>query len=93
MTLVVRKLVALGALRSPRRGFVEIDRRRLDEVACECYKVMRCQYLQIFPVDTTKPRIRAAPAGTTPGDRDPFFWPNESIPRLPRDASHQSLLH
>jgi CRP-like cAMP-binding protein len=50
VTLVVRKLRALGALRSARRGLVEIDRPRLDEVACECYKVMRCQYLQIFSV-------------------------------------------
>jgi len=48
VTLVVRKLRALGALRSARRGLVEIDRPRLDEVACECYKGMRCQYLQIF---------------------------------------------
>ena len=70
VTLVVRKLRASGAVRSARRGLVEIDRPRLEEVVCECYKVMRCQYHQIFPLGTTKPRIRAAPAGKTTGDRD-----------------------
>jgi CRP-like cAMP-binding protein len=70
VTLVVRKLRASGAVRSARRGLVEIDRPRLEEVACECYKVMHCQYHQIFPLDTTKPRIRAAPAGNTRSDRD-----------------------
>ncbi|MEH2561685.1 Crp/Fnr family transcriptional regulator [Bradyrhizobium sp. AZCC 2289] len=70
VTLAVRKLRASGAFRSARRGLVEIDRPRLEESACECYKVMRCQYHQIFPLDTTKPHIRAAPAGKTPGDRD-----------------------
>ncbi len=70
VTLVVRKLRASGALRSARRGLVEIDRPRLKEAACECYEVMRCKFDQIFPLDTTRPRIQAAPARETPGDRD-----------------------
>jgi len=35
------KLRAAGAIRSDRRGFVEIDRARLDSVACECYAPMQ----------------------------------------------------
>jgi CRP-like cAMP-binding protein len=70
VTLVVRRLRSSGAVRSARRGLVEIDRPRLEEAACECYEVMRREFEQIFPLDTTKPRIQAAPAGKTPGDRD-----------------------
>jgi hypothetical protein len=70
VTLVVRKLRASGAVRSARRGLVEIDRPQLEEAACECYEVMRCKFDQIFPLDTTRPRIQAAPAPETPGDRD-----------------------
>ena len=44
---------ASGAVRSARRGLVEIDRPRLEEAACECYEVMRCKFDQIFPLDTT----------------------------------------
>jgi CRP-like cAMP-binding protein len=67
VTQVVSKLRASGTVRSARRGLVEIDRPRLEEAVCECYKIMRCQYHQILPLDTTKPRILAAPAGNTPG--------------------------
>lgn len=70
VTLVVRGLRSSGAVRSARRGLVEIDRPRLEEAACECYEVMRREFEQIFPLYTTKPRIQAAPAGKTPGDRD-----------------------
>jgi CRP-like cAMP-binding protein len=59
VTLVVGKLRASGAVRSDRRGLVEIERPRLEEAACECYEVMRCKFDQIFPLDTTKPRIQA----------------------------------
>jgi CRP-like cAMP-binding protein len=70
VTLVVRKLRTTGAVRSARRGLVEIDRPRLEEAACECYEVMGREFEQIFPLDTTKPRIQTASAGKTPGDRD-----------------------
>ena len=59
VTLVVGKLRALGAIRSDRRGLIEIDRTRLEEAACECYEVMRCKFDQLFPLDATKPRIQA----------------------------------
>ena len=70
VTLVVRKLRASGAIRSDRRGLIEIDRPRLEEATCECYEVMRRKIDQIFRLDTTKPLIQAALARETPGDRD-----------------------
>ncbi len=70
VTLVVQKLRASGAVRSDRRGLVEIDRPRLEEAACECYKVMRRQYHQIFPPDTTKRCIQAAPVREIPRARE-----------------------
>jgi CRP-like cAMP-binding protein len=70
VTLVVGKLRASGAVRSDRRGLVEIDRPRLEEAACECYKVMRRQYHQIFPPEAMKPRIDAAPVREIPRGRD-----------------------
>ena len=69
VTLVVQKLRASGAVRSNRRGLVEIDRPRLEETTCECYEVMRHNFDQIIPPDTTKPCIQAAPGRDTPGDR------------------------
>ena len=69
VTLVVQKLRASGAVRSDRRGLVEIARRQLEEATCECYEVMRHKFERIFPLDTTKPCIQAAPGRDTPSDR------------------------
>lgn len=41
VTLMTSKLRAAGAIRSDRRGFVEVDRARLDGMACECYALMQ----------------------------------------------------
>jgi CRP-like cAMP-binding protein len=41
VTQVIQKLRADGVVRSERRGFIEIDRPRLEKTACECYKIMR----------------------------------------------------
>jgi CRP-like cAMP-binding protein len=73
VTLVVRKLRASGAVRSDRRGLVEIDRPRLEEATCECYEVMRRRTDEIFPPKTIKPRIQAVPARETPGARYPHL--------------------
>jgi DNA-binding transcriptional regulator LsrR (DeoR family) len=41
VTLMVAKLRAVGAIRTDRRGLIEIDRARLEEATCECYRIMR----------------------------------------------------
>ena len=49
VTLEVAKLRASGAIRSDRRGLIEIDRGRLEQASCECYDIMRRQTDQIIP--------------------------------------------
>src|ERR1700704_2749201 len=73
VTHVVRKLRASGAVRSDRRGLIEIDQPRLEEGACECYEIMRRRIDQIFPPETMKPRVQAAPVRENPRDRNPFL--------------------
>jgi CRP-like cAMP-binding protein len=72
VTQVVRKLRVSGAIRSDRRGLIEINRPRLEEAACECYEIMRGKIDQIFPPKTIKPGVQAAPVREIPRDRDPF---------------------
>jgi CRP-like cAMP-binding protein len=73
VTLVVPKLRASGAIRSGRRGLIEIDRPRLEATSCECYEIMRRKFDQIFSLDAAKARIQAAPAPEARGDRDFLF--------------------
>ena len=73
VTHVVHKLRMSRAIRSDRRGLIEIDRPRLEEAACECYEIMRRRIDQIFPPETIKPRVQAAPVRENPRDRDPFL--------------------
>jgi len=49
VTPTMSKLRAAGAIRSDRRGFVEIDRARLDSVACECYAPMQRRIDRMLP--------------------------------------------
>ncbi|HZR86385.1 MAG TPA: Crp/Fnr family transcriptional regulator [Bradyrhizobium sp.] len=48
VTLLMRSLRASGAIRSERRGQIEIDRPRLAAVACECHATMRREIEEIF---------------------------------------------
>jgi CRP-like cAMP-binding protein len=48
VTLLMRKLRERGAIRSDRRGLIEIDRRRLAAASCECHRSMRLEIEQIF---------------------------------------------
>jgi hypothetical protein len=73
VTHVVRKLRVSGAIRSDRRGLIEINRPRLEEAGCECYEVMRRRIDQIFPPETMTPRVQAAPVRKMPRDRNPFL--------------------
>src|ERR1700736_3271704 len=73
VTLVVGKLRTSGAIRSDRRGLIEIDRTRLEEAACECYEVMRRRIDQIVSPEAMKPRSHATPVHEIPRDRDPLL--------------------
>jgi CRP-like cAMP-binding protein len=73
VTHVVRNLRVSGAIRSDRRGLIEINRPRLEEAACECCEVMRRRMDEIFPPETMNRRVQAAPVRKMPRDRDPFL--------------------
>ena len=73
VTHVVRKLRTSRAIRSNRRGLIEIDRPRLEAAACECYEVMRRRIDRIVSPEGIKPRIHAPPVHKTPRARDPLL--------------------
>lgn len=59
VTLLMRNLRARGAIRSDRRGFIEIDPARLAAAACECHSFMRSEVAEIF--SSSPVRSQAAP--------------------------------
>jgi hypothetical protein len=70
VTLMVAKLRAVGAIRSDRRGLIEIDRARLEETTCECYRIMRRETDRIVPDEAVTPRLHfPQPANLTVDDR------------------------
>jgi CRP-like cAMP-binding protein len=73
VTHVIRKLRMSGAIRTDRRGLIEIDKPRLEEAACDCCEIMRRRNDEIFSPEAMKPRVEAAPAPENPRDRDPFL--------------------
>jgi CRP-like cAMP-binding protein len=63
VTLLMRNLRASGAIRSDRRGQIEIDRSRLAAAACECHGTMRHEIEEIFSTktNTTRSHISVVP--------------------------------
>jgi hypothetical protein len=58
VTLLMRNLRASGAIRSDRRGQIEIDRSRLAAAACECHGNIRRGIEEVFSMDTAAiPRV------------------------------------
>ncbi len=51
VTLLMRNLRASKAIKSDRRGHIEIDRTRLAGMACECHATIRRELEQIFAMD------------------------------------------
>ena len=73
VTHVVRKLRISRAIRSDRRGLIEIDRPRLEAAACECYELMRRRIDRIVSPEGMKPRIHAPLVHKIPRARDPLL--------------------
>jgi CRP-like cAMP-binding protein len=73
VTHIVSKLRVLQAIRSDRRGLIEIDRPRIEEVACECYELMRQRIDRIrFAARNEASHSRRVGAGELPRSRPPF---------------------
>ncbi len=62
VTLLMRNLRASGAIRSDRRGQIEVDRSRLAAAACECHGTMRLEVEEIFSMNTARSRVLVVPA-------------------------------
>ena len=62
VTLLVRNLRASGAIRSDRRGQIEVDRSRLAAAACECHGTMHLEAEQIFSMSSARSRGLAVAA-------------------------------
>jgi CRP-like cAMP-binding protein len=63
VTLLMRKLRARGAIRSDRRGLIEIDPARLGAAACECHNVMHLEVEEMFATNLVRSRAAALPEG------------------------------
>jgi CRP-like cAMP-binding protein len=61
VTLLMRNLRATGAIRSDRRGQIEIDRSRLAAAACECHATMRREVEEMFASSAARSRMSAEP--------------------------------
>ncbi|WOH62677.1 Crp/Fnr family transcriptional regulator [Bradyrhizobium sp. BWC-3-1] len=61
VTLLMRNLRASGAIRSERRGEIEIDPLRLAAVACECHDTMRLEIEGIFSMNAARSRALVLP--------------------------------
>src|SRR5207302_4453131 len=62
VNLLMRNLRASGAIRSERRGQIEVDRSRLAAAACDCHGTIRLDVEQIFSINTARSRVLAAAA-------------------------------
>lgn len=61
VTLTMSKLRAAGAVPSDRRGFVEIDRARLERVACDCHALMQDRIDRMYCQELSEPQPALAP--------------------------------
>jgi CRP-like cAMP-binding protein len=61
VNLTMSKLREAGAVRSDRRGFVEIDRARLERVACDCYALMQRKIDRMYCQELEAPQPTYAP--------------------------------
>jgi CRP-like cAMP-binding protein len=70
VTLLMRNLRASGAIRSDRRGQIEVDRSRLAAASCECHGAMSLEVDQIFSINTARSHVltAAASAAAESGD-------------------------
>ncbi len=60
VTRTMGRLRAAGAIKSERRGLVEIDRGRLESVACDCYALMQSRIGRLYSEELSTPARAAA---------------------------------
>ena len=60
VTLTMSKLRAAGAIRSDRRGLIEVDRTQLGSMSCECYALMQRRIDRIYCEELSTPQVALA---------------------------------
>jgi CRP-like cAMP-binding protein len=60
VTLTMSKLRKAGAIRGDRRGVVEVNRARLESMACECYELMQRRIDAGYCQELSEPRFALA---------------------------------
>ncbi|MCP3371326.1 Crp/Fnr family transcriptional regulator [Bradyrhizobium cajani] len=66
VTLTMSKLREAGAVPSDRRGFIEIDRARLERVACDCYALMQRNIDRMYCQELSAPQPAHPPTRQSP---------------------------
>jgi len=61
VTLTMSNLRAAGAIPSDRRGFVKVDRARLESVVCDCYALMQRTIDRMYCQELPPPQPALAP--------------------------------
>lgn len=70
VTLAMARLRTAGAIKSGRRGLIEINRARLDSLACECHAMMQARIDRMYAQELSEAGIaieRAHAPGSAPG--------------------------
>jgi CRP-like cAMP-binding protein len=90
VTLLMRNLRARGAIRSDRRGLIEIDPARLAAAACECHNVMHLEVEEMFAtnLDQTRDQIGRRHVSAFPRNRSTFRLGN--VPLRHCRKAHQT---
>ncbi|WP_453943785.1 helix-turn-helix domain-containing protein [Bradyrhizobium sp. USDA 372] len=86
VTLTMRKLRAIGRIISERRGALEVHRTRLENVACECYCVMRQRIKRMDEEELSSPNGSHLQYSSVQMNRTSFaIEPKPMWDRLPVD--------
>src|SRR5260370_27482373 len=83
VTQLMHNLRASGAIRSDRRGQIEVDRSRLAAAARECHGSLRLAIAKLFSLNTAPPRVSVLLAHTPPPPPPPPAAPPAAPPRPP----------
>jgi hypothetical protein len=66
VTLTMSKLRAAGAIPSDRRGFIEVNRARLESVTCDCYTLMQRRIDRMYCQELSAPQPVLVPFQESP---------------------------
>ncbi|WP_309500959.1 MULTISPECIES: hypothetical protein [Bradyrhizobium] len=66
VTQAVARLRTAGAIKSERRGLIEVHPTRLDGLACECYAMVQARIARMYNQELSEGRLAMEPAQVAP---------------------------